>query len=82
MEDNNNVAWEEVEKQFTEEIKSKLDTAFGQGLMTGWNIAAISLYNQVKDMTSARKIIKFLRKARDEAKERNEVNKSEQTPTP
>lgn len=72
----------ELEKEIKKNIETKLYAEYVKGLMTGWNTCAISLYNNTKDMTSAKKIIKYLKKEKDEAMTRSLERAEKSEPTP
>lgn len=72
----------ELEKEIKKNIEKKLYAEYVKGLMTGWNTCAIALYNHAKDMTSAKKIIKYLKKEKDEAMVRSSERAEKSEPTP
>ena len=62
---------EKFKEVLTEEIKKRLDEQFMRGLVGGFNAACESIYNQCKNLTSAKAIKEVLRKEYEEATKRN-----------
>ena len=58
-------------------IEEKLHDSFNNGIMAGWDAAWITVYDNVKNMTSAKKIKKYIELKMDENKNRvkNKVDK-------
>ena len=58
-------------------IEEKLHDSFNNGIMAGWEAAWITVYDNVKNMTSAKKIKKYIELKMDENKNRvkNKVDK-------
>lgn len=65
------------EKELHEQIKAilepKLKEQFFIGTKAGYDAAMLYCYRQIKDMTSAKKIIKFVKSKVDEGAARNLV---------
>ena len=58
-------------------IEEKLHDSFNNGIMAGWDAAWITVYDNVKNMTSAKKIKEYIELKMDENKNRvkNKVDK-------
>ena len=58
-------------------IEEKLHDSFNNGIMAGWDAAWITVYDNVKNMTSAKKIKEYIEFKMDENKNRikNKVGK-------
>ena len=58
-------------------IEEKLHDSFNNGIMAGWEAAWITVYDNVKNMTSAKKIKEYIELKMDENKNRvkNKVGK-------
>ena len=58
-------------------IEEKLHDSFNNGIMAGWDSAWITVYDNVKNMTSAKKIKEYIEFKMDENKNRvkNKVDK-------
>ena len=58
-------------------IEEKLHESFNNGIMAGWEAAWITVYDNVKNMTSAKKIKEYIELKMDENKNRvkNKVDK-------
>lgn len=58
-------------------IEEKLHDSFNNGIMAGWDAAWITVYDNVKNMTSAKKIKEYIELKMDENKNRikNKVGK-------
>ena len=58
-------------------IEEKLHESFNNGIMAGWDAAWITVYDNVKNMTSAKKIKEYIELKMDENKNRvkNKVDK-------
>lgn len=58
-------------------IEEKLHESFNNGIMAGWEAAWITVYDNVKNMTSAKKIKEYIELKMDENKSRvkNKVDK-------
>lgn len=72
----------EVDEQQIKEIvqkaiEEKLHDSFNNGIMAGWDAAWITVYDNVKNMTSAKKIKEYIELKMDENKNRvkNKVDK-------
>lgn len=72
----------EAEEQMVKEIvqkaiEEKLHDSFNNGIMAGWDAAWITVYDNVKNMTSAKKIKEYIELKMDENKNRvkNKVDK-------
>lgn len=53
--------------------------AFTEGMMAGWFACCVSMYDETKDLHSAKNYRQFLRNKMEEAKERLTVDKSDHT---
>lgn len=72
----------EAEEQMVKEIikkaiEEKLHDSFNNGIMAGWDAAWIVVHDNVKNMTSAKKIKEYIELKMDENKNRvkNKVDK-------
>ena len=52
---------EDFEKELTNHLMQKFQENYYRGLYDGWKACCTSLYEQAKSMTSAKKIIEFLK---------------------
>lgn len=69
------------EKELHEQIKAtlepKLKEQFIVGMKAGYDAAMLTVYKQIKDMTSAKEIIKFVKGKVEEGAMRNSVKEDE-----
>lgn len=73
MEDNN------IKDIIEKETDALWKRAFTEGMMAGWFACCVSMYDESKDLHSAKNYRQFLRTKMEEAKARLTVDKSDHT---
>lgn len=73
----------ELEELIKNETKELAEKQFLNGILAGWNACLFSIKKEIADMTSARKIKKFIDRKIEESKNRfgkneNKENKKEE----